>query len=243
MTIRATPEQQRQLLDLQQLDQQLVRLRAGLDALRTDEELSALRQKGAGAVQQAKGVQSKVAQCQAVAVEAERVVGHTVARRDGMQQRLDRDEVATRDMSAVTIEIAELTVRIETLEEDQLAAIQALETAQQELEAATAKITEAEQAVNVSIAALNEQGQQLATQGKELAAERSVLAQSLPSDLVAEYDRLRAQNQGIGTLELTEQALSGAGLPIAPAELAAIHRIPADELAYCPDTGAILVRS
>lgn len=243
MTIRATPEQQRQLLTLQQFDQQLVQLRSGLEALRKDQELSALRQEGAGVVQQAKSIQAKVAQCQAAAGEAERVVEQTGTRRDGMQHRLDRGEVATRDIQAVTIEIAELTVRIETLEEDQLTAIQVLENAQQELETATAKITDAEQAVNVRIAALNEQGQQLATQGKELSVQRSELAKSLPAGLVAEYDRLRSQNQGVGALELTEQALSGAGVPIAPAELAAIHRTPADELAYCPDTDAILVRS
>src|SRR5699024_7179307 len=105
------------------------------------------------------------------------------------------------------------------------------------------EVAAAQQAVNERIGALNEQGQQLSKQGKELTAERTLMANSLPADLVREYEQLRDQNQGIGALALTSQGLSGAGLPIAPAELAAIERTPDNQLAYCPDTGAILVRS
>ena len=52
--------------------------------------------------------------------------------------------------------------------------------------------------------------------GKELTAERELLAKELPADVVAEYEQLRDQNQGIGAVELTAQGLSGAGPPIAP---------------------------
>ena len=243
MPITATPEQQRKLLDLQSLDSQLVRVRAQIDNIPHDKQLHSLRQGGAAAVERAKIAQEQVAEHEAAAQEAERVVAETTKRRDGMQSWLDADQVASRDVQAVTIEIAELTLRIGQLEDAQLEAIQALEESQAALELVQAQIAEAQQAVNVRITTLNEQGQQLSLQGKELTAERELLAKELPADVVAEYEQLRDQNQGIGAVELTAQGLSGAGLPIAPAELAEIKNTPANELAYCPDTGAILVRS
>lgn len=243
MSITATTQQQRQLLDLQSLDSQLTRLRTQLSELRDDEQLTQLRHDGVQAVEHAKTVEAQVAQDKAAAQEAEQSVEQTTKRRDAMQQRLDTDDVPSRDVQAVTMEIAELTIRIDQLEDAQMEAMQTLESSQAAYDDAKTAIAGAEQAVNVRITTLNEQGQQLSKQGKELTAERSLLAESLPSDLVAEYDQLREQNHGIGVIELKPDHLSGAGIPIAPAELEAINQTPEDELAYCPDTGAILVRN
>lgn len=243
MSITATTQQQRQLLDLQSLDNQLARVRTQLSEVGQDEQLSALRHDGATAVEHAKRIEAQVDQGKAAAREAEAAIEKTTKRRDGLQSRMDADDVPSRDVQAVTMEIAELTLRIESLEEAELEAMQALEETQAAFEHAQAKIAEAQQAVNVRITTLNEQGQQLSKQGKELTAERAALADELPAALVQEYEQLYEQNQGIGVVELTERGLSGAGLPIAPAELAAINKTPEDELAYCPDTGAILVRN
>lgn len=243
MTITATPQQQRQLLDLQSLDSQLARLRTQLHELRDDQQLAQLRQAGATAVERAKTVTAATTEYQKQAQQAEDVVEETTKRRNGLQTRLDSDDVSTRDVQAVTTEIAELTLRIEQLEDAQVEAMQTLEESQATLDAAQHGIVEAEQAVNARITTLNEQGQQLSRQGKELTAERAALADELPSDLVTEYEQLRNQNDGTGVIELKPDHLSGAGLPIAPAELAAINQTPEDHLTYCPDTGAILVRN
>jgi len=243
MSITATTQQQRQLLDLQSLDSQLTRLRTQLSELRDDAQLAELRQAGAAAVERAKAVQAQVDEHQAAADEAERVVEETTKRRNTHQSRLDADKVSPRDVQAVTMEIAELTVRIDQLEEAQVEAMQTLETSQTDLANAQAAIAQAEQAVNVRITTINEQGQQLSKQGKELTIERATLADNLPTDLVTEYEQIRDENHGIGVIELTPEGLSGAGVPISPAELAEIKKLPADELAYCPDTGAILARS
>lgn len=243
MSITATTQQQRQLLDLQSLDSQLTRLRTQLSEIRKDEQLSALRADGATAVEHAKRIEGQVAERGKVAQEAERLVAETTRRRNRLQSQMDADKVPSRDIQAVTMEIAELTLRIESQEEAELAAMQELEDSQSALEHAKAKVTEVQEAVNVRINTLNEQGQQLSKQGKELTVERDTTAKALPSDLVQEYEQLRDQNQGVGVFELQPDGLSGAGLPIAPAELAAIHKTPENELAYCPDTGAIVVRS
>lgn len=243
MSITATTQQQRQLLDLQSLDSQLTRLRTQLGELRDDEQLAKLRQAGADAVEVAKGAQIRVDERQAAAQQAEQVVEETTKRRNAHQSRLDADKVSSRDVQAVTMEIAELTIRIDQLEEAQVEAMQALETAQAALQDAQSAIAAAEQAVNVRITTINEQGQQLTKQGKEITVERAALAESLPKDLVAEYEQIREDNHGTGVIELTPAGLSGAGVPISPAELAAIKKLPADELAYCPDTGAILARN
>lgn len=243
MSITASSQQQRQLLDLQTLDNQLARVRTQLREIREDQQLATLRRDGATAVEHVKRLEQQVAERDAAATDAERAVAETTKRRDRLQSQMDADEVPSRDVQAVTMEIAELTIRIESQEEAELAAMQALEEARQALEQAQAKVAEAQQAVNVRINTLNEQGQQLSKQGKELTIERDKLAKTLPAELVNEYERLRDHNAGIGVFELQSDGLSGAGLPIAPAELAAIHNTPENEVAYCPDTGAIIVRS
>lgn len=243
MSITATTEQQHQLLDLQSLDNQLSRLRTQLSEIRQDEQLAGLRREGASAVERAKAQETQVAQRQTVVDEAAKVVQETTTRRNRMQSQMDADEVSSRDVPGVTKEIAELTIRVGKLEEEQLQAEQALEEAQRSLEQAQTAIVNAEQAVNARITTLNEQGQQLSKQGKELTAERSALIEDLPADLVAEYEQIRDQNHGTGVMQLQPDGLSGAGVPIAPAELAEIQKQPANELTYCPDTGAILVRN
>lgn len=243
MNITATPEQQRQLLDLQALDDQIARVRAQMSEIPKDEQLTKLRSDGVAAVEQVKRLKTRVAEQETAAKEAERMVAETTKRRDNLQSRMDADDVPSRDVQAVTMEIAELTIRIENLEEAELAAMQELEDGRQALQRAEAKVAEAEQAVNVRINTLNEHGQQLSNQGKELTTERQTLARSLPPELVEEYEQLREHNHGTGVIELKPDGLSGAGVPIAPAELNAIQKTPENELAYCPDTGAILVRN
>jgi len=51
MSITATTQQQRQLLDVQTLDSQLSRLRTQLSELREDEQLTRLRHEGAKVVE------------------------------------------------------------------------------------------------------------------------------------------------------------------------------------------------
>lgn len=242
MSIKATPEQQQQLLNLQSLDSQLARVRTQLGDIRHDEQLTTLRHDGTAAVRRAQTIETQVAQHKAAAQQAEQAVEATTKRRDGLQSRMDADDVPSRDVQAVTMEIAELTLRIGQQEEAQMGAEQTLEDTQASFANAQAQIAEAEQAVNVRIATLNEQGQQLSKQGKELTAERAAVAKIVPTELANEYEQIREQNRGIGAMELAPDGLSGAGVPIAPAELAVINKAPADELTYCPDTGAILVR-
>src|SRR5699024_21806 len=243
MSITATSEQQRQLLDLQALDSQRTRVRNQLNAIRHDDQLGQLRRDGASSVQRGNTMKAQVDEHQFAVQQAEHVVTETTKRRNDLQSRVDADDVSSRDIQALTTETAELTIRIEQLENDQVTAMQTLEESQPAREQAETNVTEAEQAVNARITTLNEQGQQLSKQGKELTAERAAITNELPTDLVTEYEQLRDHNQGIGAMELRADGLSGAGLPIAPAELAAINNTPANELAYCPDTGAILVRN
>src|SRR5699024_681355 len=216
MTLQATPQQQRQLLDVQSLDSQLARLRTQLAEIRQDEQLAALRRDGAVAVQHVERIKTTVEEKEAAAKEAERVIAETTKRRNGLQSRLDADDVPSPDVQAGTMEIAELTLRIESLEEAELAAMQELEASRKALKVAQEKVAEAQQAVNVRINTLNEQGQQLSNQGKELTAERAALADTLPAQLIQEYEQLRDRNDAIGEFELQPDGLSGAGLAIAP---------------------------
>src|SRR5699024_12608152 len=130
MSIDPAKEQQPQLLDSQALDTQLTRVRTQLNAIRHDDQLKQLRHDGATAVQRANTMKAQVDEHQFSVQHAEHVVAETTKRRNNLQARLDADDVSCRDSQAVSTEIAELTIRIEQPEDDQVPARQTLEESQ-----------------------------------------------------------------------------------------------------------------
>ncbi|MGZ4446405.1 MAG: zinc ribbon domain-containing protein, partial [Nocardioides sp.] len=74
-------------------------------------------------------------------------------------------------------------------------------------------------------------------------AERGPAAEGLPDDLVALYDRLRAQKGGVAVAELRQRRCNGCQLTIDNAELAVIKAAPSDLVVRCEECSRILVRT
>lgn len=239
---KAAPAEQLRLLEVAALDSQATKLTRQITETTADAELVA----AASALEEAKSTVAEIqvrVEAAAVALkESERAVEKVVAHIAKDQSRIDAGAGTHQDLMALSHEIDSLTVRRNELEDTELELMSALEEVQDEAAAArsltdtrTAEHQEHLVRRDAAVAALKEQLTQ--NQGT-----RATLAATFDEALITIYERLRTRN-GIGAARLFHGTSEASGIALAAGDLGEIKRAPADELVYCPDTGAILVRS
>jgi predicted nucleic acid-binding Zn-ribbon protein len=125
-------------------------------------------------------------------------------------------------------EVIELMERIEPLDEQLGASVVALAAIDAERAQVKASLSSSENAVDNELA--------------ETLAARQALVEAVPATLITEYERIRGGEGGIGVARLQGATCMGCHISLAAAEVDVMKRMPADELAYCPDCGRLLVR-
>ncbi len=238
--MKASPRQQRLLLDLQDLDTTIARLRRKRTTLPERKDLEGLAGEMGAARESYMNAQREL---DTHTVEIERIEADIAVAR----QRRERDEqliavsTAAKEAEALQSEIELLTRRIADLEERELAAME-------QQEAAQAVFAEAERVLGGVDGRRAEL--QAAIDGAEAsidrdlssnAEERAGVAAEVQRDLLGVYEELRARI-GIGAARLRGNVSEASNMALAPAELADIRAAAPDELVFCPGTGAILVR-
>jgi len=160
------------------------------------------------------------------------------------QQRLDSGAVsAAKELENLQSEIASLARRQGVLEDEELELLELREQAETaaaavraELEAAHARRAAGQAELDSDLAAIDSEVASLTTQRVELAP-------TLPTDLVALYDRVRAANAGVGAAPLLRRRCEGCHLELAGNDLIAVREAPSDEVIRHEDCGRILVRT
>lgn len=149
---------------------------------------------------------------------------------------------ATKDIMAMTAEVTSLQARRSSLEDELLAALEedeplaaelaALEEAMAALRAeglqVQAAITEAEAGIDAELA--------------EVEGGRRDLAATVPDELLATYEKLRARLGGEGAARLSGRSCTGCHLTLPAQELDRIRHLSPDALVLCDQCGRILVR-
>lgn len=239
--MKATPENQRTLLDIADLDRRI----AQTERARTKpaqgpriNELSAQRQQQMGELTKLTGV---LDDAKAEMARLESDVTLAAQRRDKDAERL-ASTADPKQAQAFENEIASLSRRIEMLEDSQLEVMARVEDAQAAVDAQQALVDET-QAEGASLtAAAKADMAAAATEGEHLTRDRAALAESIAADLLAEYER-RAARGGIGVGLLTRGLCSGCQMMLPGTELNRIRAAQIDEVLSCPECGAILVRT
>jgi hypothetical protein len=72
---------------------------------------------------------------------------------------------------------------------------------------------------------------------------RDKLAADVPPDLLALYERLRANHNGVGAAELSHGRCGGCRLELNQADLRSIAAAAEDDVVRCEECGRILVRT
>lgn len=167
----------------------------------------------------------------------------TQLRLAALESRLYSAEVsAARDLQAMAAEADSLRSRVAGLEDDILLAMEEAEPVQ-------AQVAEAETTLDRLRSRREELGRELAAAEAEIRAEESAhaatraeLARTVPEDLLARYERLRARLGGVAVAALTNGMCGGCHLRLPATELDRIRKAPPDAVLVCEQCGRILVR-
>ena len=224
--MKATHENQLQLLDLQKLDQRESRLRHQRDSHPAHETVRELAARADDLRRAAVSQAAVIADCE----------------RETQRLEDERTKVAERRVRQQG-RIAQMDQRLSVLENDQLAAEEKLEAAREAQDAMVREGDAIVADVEKTKVQFLEDTAAIDAELREVLAERRALAAALPSDLVEEYERARTRNGALAVLEVRDGNPMGAATDLSPLELESIRLTPADELYWTEDTGQIVVRT
>ena len=241
--VKASPEAQLRLLELADLDAELTRLDRRRRSL---PEVAQLAQLGTRAAELRDGIvmaDTDLGDLGREQTRAERDVEQVRSRIDRDRARLDGGQVsAARELENLQSEVQSLLRRQADLEEIVLDAMERREAAEaRRAELGTEQASVAEQAAELTAkrdAALEEIGEQVA----KAQAARTALAADVPADVLALYDRIRAQ-QGVGAAMLRRGRCEGCHLALHTVDLNQIRAAAPDEVVRCEECRRILVRT
>jgi uncharacterized protein len=242
--VEVDPQVQLRLLDLQALDGRIDRLavrRRSLPEVAEIERLTAALRELGGALDAAETASSESARAQ---LRLEGDVDNVQSRATRDQVRLDSGAVSSpRELENLQSEIASLTRRRNSLEDDLLELMEVAEAAQARVAELTAERNKAE---GERAAALGRRDAEWAAIEEETVQRRSArteLAGELPADLIALYERIRSRSAGVGAARLFRRRCEGCHLELSGSDLGDVAAAPPSQLVRCEECRRILVRT
>jgi len=234
--------QQRLLIDLQDLDSRLARLRHERKHLpvlsRIESVIERLKTNKRAAIQ----ADASLSEAKARATRSEDEVGQVVRRAEVLRERLHSGNSAARDLSAIQGEIDQLGQRQAALEEAQIVAMEALDSAREEVERLSRGESEIRAAGRELTAERDAEFARLDEEIESLENQRADLAGTIEAALLADYEAVRTSTGGLGAVALRGRIIEDGAVEISPQELARIVAAPQDEVIHAEENDVIVVR-
>ncbi len=176
--------------------------------------------------------------------KADAEVEQVKTRRSRDEERLNSGAISNpKDLESLQHELVALERRISTLEDDELEVMEKLEEAQTKLTALQADLNAVNEDLAQAVGARDAAIVVLDEQAADAQADRAQAAQGVPDELIALYDKVRAQYGGLGAAALRARRCEGCRLELNGADLREIAAAPEDDVLRCPECGRILVRT
>ena len=239
--MKAAPEAQRRLLDLQAIDttlNQLAHRRRSLPELAEIEtvarELSAL--------------EDERVRAQVAVDDLDRDISRYEKDIEQVRTRKDRDEArlksggALREIEGLQHELATLNRRQSELEDAELELMERRETAEQALNEVLKRIAAAAERRDAAETRRDEAYAEIAKEQEFKSQARGPLAADLPADLVKLYDKIR-EDTGLGAALFRAGRCGGCRIELYGADLNRVKSAPADEVVRCEECRRIMVRT
>jgi predicted nucleic acid-binding Zn-ribbon protein len=242
--VKAEPAAQARLLDLQEVDTRLQRLDHRLRSLTEIAEAAQLKERVDAIDAELITAQTKASDVERHQRKAETDVEQVRSRADRDTKRLESGQITSaKELQNLQSEITSLGRR------------------QAELEEIVLEVMEQGEALNTEAARLSEERDVAVARFTEVTARRDTAAAEIqwdrtratqdrervsadvPADLLALYDKLRAQYDGVAAAPLRYGRCNGCKLALSTVELNEIRVTAADEVVRCEDCRRILVRT
>jgi predicted nucleic acid-binding Zn-ribbon protein len=242
--VNAEPAIQLRLLDLQALDVRLDQIEHRRRTLPQLARIAELDGKAASVRDRVVAAQTEVSDLERAMAKAETDVEQVRARARKDQELLDSGRIGSaKELENLQREIESLARRQADLEDAELEVMERLEDARSALAALTAE----RDAVAADLDRLaTERDTALAEADKDagwVRQEREGVVPDIPADLLAVYDRLRADHGGVGAAALHQRRCQGCRMELTPTDLVRIRDAAPDALLRCEECRRILVRT
>ena len=240
--MKADPTVQRKLLDLAALDAELSRAehrRRTMPEQTAVEEAEAVLRTRRDAVVLAR---TSVSDLGRDVAKLEQEVAQVSAREQRDRGLMDSGSVSAKQMTDLSHELETLARRRGVLEDSQLEAMERLDAAETDLAHEQAALDETETTLADAVERRDGVLGDIEVIEKRRGAERRELAASLPADLLALYDQLRART-GHGAGELVGGRCGACRMEMDRSEVRDIAAAAPDEVVRCEQCGAIVVRT
>lgn len=241
--LNAEPADQIRLLEVQALDARIAQLDHKRRTLPEHTELERLGADLAQLRDLLVAAQTEESDTAREQTKAEQDVDQVRQRAVRDQQRLDSGALGAKDLENVQRELTSLARRQSDLEDVVLDVMERREAAQERATELAARV-EALQAESAEVEARKSAALEgIDAEGFTAAKQREVLAGTVPDDLIKLYDKLRAQQGGVGAARLYQKRCEGCRLELNITELNEVRAAPANQVVRCENCRRILVRT
>lgn len=160
------------------------------------------------------------------------------------QQRLDSGAVtSSKDLENLQREIVSLAKRQGDLEDVVLEIMERREAAQERAAELTERVGSVQGRIDDATARRDAAFEELDGEIASATKEREVIAATVPADLLKLYDKLRAQQGGVGAAKLYQRTCQGCRQELAITDINDIRKAAPDTVVRCENCRRILVRT
>ena len=242
--MKAAPDDQIRLLDLQALDTTLDRLAHRRRTLPELEEITKAEDRQARLADDIVLLETEDRDLGREQAKIEGDVEQVQSRMQRDQQRLDAGQVSSpRELENLQSEIESLHRRQSDLEDVELEVMEKREAMQarlgelrREQDDVASALTDAEHRRDAAVGEID-------AETEKASAQRTELATSLAADLMTLYEKVRSSSSGVGAAALHRGRCEGCHLQLNTTDLKRIREAPADEVLRCEECRRILVRT
>jgi len=242
MSMKATPNDQRSILKVAQLDQQANLLRHKAASLPELQEIISATVKFNNARDLRIAAETELSDVKRELLRAEADVEQVVSRITRDEARLAGGSASPKELEQLQHEVGTLGTRRAELEEVELEimmrvdSIQAsISTLSQEGDGQAAVIADLEIRKENALASIN-------SELEIIASDRSKLVSGVEKSFIDLYEKIRADSGGPGAAPLVAGACSGCNLSINAVEIKRLSDLAEDEVVRCEECRCILVR-
>jgi predicted nucleic acid-binding Zn-ribbon protein len=239
--VKAAPEAQRRLLDLQAVDTALAQLAHRRKSLPELAEIETVAREISTLSDERVRAQVAVDDLDRDISRFEKDIEQVRTRKDRDKQRLDAGG-AMREIEGLQHEMATLNRRQSELEDAELELMEQRESAEQTLNAVNGRLATATERRDAAERRRDEALADITKEEEFKASSRAPLAADLPADLVALYDKIRLDS-GLGAALFKHGRCGGCRIELYGADLARVKSAAADEVVRCEECRRIMVRT
>ena len=240
--MKASPSDQRSILDIARFDQQATSLRHKAANLPELAELASTTNKSNNARDLRIAAETELSDVKRELLRAEGDVEQIVMRITRDEARLISGSASPKELEQLQHEVGTLGTRRAELEEVELEIMMRVDAINERI--ASLKSEEAELAAVIADLEIRKENA-MATINNDLDAitkDRSQTLESIDKALVDLYDKVRESTGGAGAAALVAGACTGCNLSINAVELKRVAEIGEDEVVRCEECRCILVR-